>query len=86
MARNDEDRMLNEERGSYSNWLREKERGFWRGSGGSVYYGGVGGEDEAGMSIDSGCMRLKQPSSLFLCYYGYYCRPLLLEAVNLQSC
>lgn len=38
--------------------LIEEERmaRWWR-----VWYGGVGGEDEAGMSIDSGCMRLKPP-------------------------
>ena len=58
------------------------------GGGGGVYYGGVGSEDEAGMSIDSGCMRLKPPSRR--CSSAsiprYHCRPLLLETVNLQSC
>lgn len=56
---------------------------WWR-----VWYGGVGGEDEAGMSIDSGCMRLKPPfvaATTTTATRGYY-SPLLLETVNPQSC
>lgn len=51
-------------------------------------YGGVGGEDEAGMSIDSGCMRLKPPFVAVPAATGERgCySPLLLETVNPQSC
>lgn len=55
-----------------------------------VWYGGVGGEDEAGMSIDSGCTRLKQPPFVAVpAATGEErgrCSPLLLETVNPQSC
>lgn len=55
-----------------------------------VWYGGVGGEDEAGMSIDSGCTRLKQsPFVAVPAATGEErgrCSPLLLETVNPQSC
>lgn len=47
-----------------------------------------GGEDEAGMSIDSGCTRLKPPFVAVPAATrerGCY-SPLLLETVNPQSC